>query len=871
MRNMPDAPPTKPSQGDTEYSAAAERAFSDQPPDAALEPLSHIFLAEFQKAEQDRNQTEIRWLQDLRQYKGKYDPDEEAAIGPVRSKSFVRKSRVKVKTVDSRVSDILFPAGSDKNWDVSPTPVPTVSDEERAEVVQRLTEAAQQKSAPQQDNLQAQAPGAAQPGQPGQSLPPQAPGQPSQQINAAQRQPTKEDVDAAILEVVKKSAKAMAKAIDDQLVESRYKQQALQVLHSGHLYGTGILKGPLVERKIRTKFNKTGNDWKPTQETYLVPFVDYVPLWRFYPDMNATTLEQCNFIYERHTFTPAQLFALTKNKSFSKVKIDEHMAANPEGLCNIRYFDADLKSIGDRDTKQGDSKGQYEVLERWGYIEGPKLASVGIPVPKGREQESFFSNVWMLPNGTIIKAVLQPINGITWPYHIYYFDKDETSIFGEGLCAIMRDDQKMLNAATRMMLDNGAITSGPMVEISTGLLASMDDATALAPWKVYLRNASTPGQPAVRVIELPNNIEWLTMMAKMFDNNADEVTAIPRYMSGENVNSGAAGTASGMSMLMGAVNIVIKDLISGYDEGITIPFLKALYHWNMQFNPDPLIKGDFDVHARGTASLVAKEVRARQINEFAQLVIGPLDAPFINRLKLNQQRAEALELSDIIKTEEEIEADAKDPVIQKQKQMQEEMQAALLSEQQAKAGKLVAEAEVAKAKVGELVKKLELMAAEMLKTQAETEKAQAETISKKVEAVFAALQAGGVATTTPNIAPAGDEILRSSGWVDATPEPSIAGLYVPPVQGDTNPNLPTGTVTPPLIEPQDPGFGGPDGSVTENGQPLAAGGQDAGDVQPDIAAPLDPTPPMNPTDPSLDPQTGMVGRRAGMTTARIEP
>lgn len=54
------------------------------------------------------------------------------------------------------------------------------------------------------------------------------------------------------------------------------------------------------------------------------------------------------------------------------------------------------------------------------------------------------------------QAVL--IEGVRWPYHLYYLDHDETSILGDGLASIMRDDQKMLNASIRMLLDNGAIT-----------------------------------------------------------------------------------------------------------------------------------------------------------------------------------------------------------------------------------------------------------------------------------------------------------------------------------------------------------------------------------------------------------------------------
>lgn len=796
---MSDVTQTARDEGLAEYVKTAGAAFSGALAPEHATPLGNEFLAEFTRAEADRRITEERWLQDLRQYKGKYDNDELARIGKNRSKAFVRKTRVKIKTVDSRVADLIFPSGTNKNWDIAPTPKPTISPEQQQQVLTAMAQAARQM---------------VQPGQPVPMPPPAV-------------------IEAAFAEVAKEAAKGMGKVIDDQMVEARYKQTCLAVIHSGHLYGTGILKGPLVERKVRTRFKMVDGKWTPSQEAYVIPFVDHVPLWRFYPDMSAATLEQCRFTYERHLMTHVQLFELTKRKSFEpfKQKIIDYLAANPNGLITHRYFDNELKSIGDRYSKESDTGGQYEVLERWGWVEGIKLKQAGVAVPQEREQESFFCNFWLLPSGDIIKAVLQPINGVTWPYHMYYFDKDETSIFGEGLATVMRDDQKMLNAGVRLMLDNAAITSGPMLEVMVGLLSGLDDPTDIHAWKVFLRNGQEPGNPAVRPIDLPNNLEDLERMVKMFDSNADEVTAIPRYMSGDNATSGAAGTSSGLSMLMGAVNIVIKDLLTSFDEGVTIPFIQALYHWNMQFHSDASIKGDFDIVATGSASLVAKEVRARQINEFATLANNPQDAPFIKRHKLNELRAQALELVDCVKTEDEVKQEQESEAAKAQQQLAQQMQAAQLAELQAKAAKMMAEAEHSKVRAQE--------------TLANIEQIIANTIETKVASIYAALQAGGVATNSPFIAPAGDEILRSAGFKDSTPDPSIAQLNTRPVQATD------GTV-----------------QLMNKGQQFAAQPRDGNPVTPDQVDQPQLAPSM--PQPEPQPQTGMVGLHGGIETPAIE-
>ena len=778
---------------DLQYDLAAQEAFSQEGAQekAVLESIGTRLLFEFAKAVEDRRPTEERWLKDLRQYKGQYDPEVLAKIGPKRSKTFVRKTRVKVKTLDARVEDLLFPMGTTKNWSIKNTPVPSVPDDVRKQVTQQLTQMLLSQAAQQQ-----------QPGQPQAQRPPT---------------PTKEMVDAALLEICKQAAKKMALVIEDQLTEVNYRKICKQAIHSGNLFGTGILKGPLVEKRIRSTFVHENGKWVEKSETYIVPFIDFVPLWRWYPDMGADELSKCRFAWERHQMTFADLSDLSTRKTFDKVKIIEYLKSHPRGEVTVRYIDNELKILGERTSNQGGTDGKYEVLERWGWLTGQDLKEAGLEIQTDRLHESFFSNIWMLPNGTVIKAVLQPLNGVTWPYHLYYFDKDETSIFADGMAAVMRDDQTTINAAHRLMLDNAALTAGAMLEVSTRLLSNMDN-TDIEPWKVFNRNAESPGTRAVNVLEIPSKLAELGNIADRFEDNCDEVSAIPRYMTGENVSSGAAGTSSGMSMLMGAVNIMVKDQIGNWDEGVTISFFRGLYRWNMQFHPDHSIKGDFDVMATGSASLVAREVRAQQLDQFSAMVANPMDAPFIKRANLLRQRAEAHELADVVKTEDEVESETNNELAQAQQQLQQAQQQLMMAE---------------------LEKKVALLASQAAKASAEVELILSKVTESKVASVFAALQAGGVATSQPQIAPAGDEILRSSGWKDATPNPTIAQLDTVPVQ--------------PANDPANMAQGMP-----QNTDPMTP-------AQPQEAAPM-PTQ----TAPEPQPQTGEVGLHAGIETPAIE-
>ena len=682
----------------TEYDLAAQDAFAEKSVSLDdLSPLGIRLLNEFRQAELDRQQTEQRWLKDLRQFKGIYEPDVEQGIGK-RSKAFVRKTRVKVKTVNARMMDLLFPANQDRNWSIEPTPVPSIAKELRQQIERGL-------------------------------------------MQQSQQQPSIEEVKAVIQDYVKRASAKMASAIDDQLTETKYRKVAKEVIHSGNLYGTGILKGPLVEKKTRVSYIRKGGKWQAKEEGYTVPFVDHVPLWRFYADMSATCIEDCRYTWEQHLMTRAGLLDLADRPRFDRQAIIDYVQGRPDGEYQQRFVDIELRQFGGRNALDTSKTGLYEVLERWGWVTADDLLMVGVRIPENRRHESFFAQVWMLPTGQVIKAALQPITGATFPYHFYYFDKDETSLFGEGVAAIMRDDQEMLNAGVRMLLDNAAIAAGPQLEVNVRALSNRENVNEMFPFKIWQRNGEDAQSPAIRVIDLPAHMPELTNIISMFEANADETTAIPRYMTGENVTNGAAGTASGLSMLMGASGIVLKDLVVNFDEGVTRPFVTALYRWNMRFNPDDSLKGDYDVKARGAASLVAKEVRSQTLGLFAQS-LQPEERQFIKWDELVRARAETQELGNVLKTDDEVQAEMNSPQAQQMQQMQQ-MQGQLQMAQ---------------------------LQAELEKLQAEVAKINAQAVDANVRAAYAAMQAGAVAVQNPSIAPAGDAILQSAGWRDATPD-----------------------------------------------------------------------------------------------------
>jgi hypothetical protein len=64
----------------------------------------------------------------------------------------------------------------------------------------------------------------------------------------------------------------------------------------------------------------------------------------------------------------------------------------------------------------------------------------------------------------------------------------------------------------------------------------------------------------------------------------------------------------------------------------------------MQFNFDPEIKGDLEVKARGTESLMANEVRSQRLMGFLQVASNPALAPFAKFDYIIREIAKAMDL-----------------------------------------------------------------------------------------------------------------------------------------------------------------------------------------------------------------------------------
>ena len=441
------------------------------------------------------------------------------------------------------------------------------------------------------------------------------------------------------LSPAKKAARRMEKLIHDQIEESSGASEIRNALFESALFGTGIVKGPF-------NFNKTLNRWEENEEgereyspvDVRVPRIEFVSIWDFFPDPNATNISECEYIFHRHKLNRSQLRALSRMPYFDKEAIRTCLSMGPN------YVQKDYENeLKDDQRGQEYGSGQFEVLEYWGIMDAEYAREVGMELSEDIDDlDEVQINSWVC-NGMLLRTVVNPFTPHRLPYHSFAYEKNPYSFFGIGVAENMDDSQKIMNGHARMAIDNLALSGSLIFDVDESALVG-GQSMEVYPGKVFRRQAGQPGQ-AIHGVKFPNVTQENMQMFDKFRQLADEQTGIPSYSHGQTGVQSMTRTASGMSMLLGAASLNIKTVIKNLDDFLLRPLGEAYFQWNMQFLEDKLgVVGDLEVKATGTSSLMQKEVRSQRLTTFLQTVQNPAVAPFVKINKLISELAYSLDL-----------------------------------------------------------------------------------------------------------------------------------------------------------------------------------------------------------------------------------
>ena len=575
-----------------------------------------------------------RWLEDEDQYNGK-DPGARMAsqmmtsvqegypvtskdAKPHRSTVFIGMTRQKTNAAEARVADILLPT-DDRNWGIDPTPDPKLMDMATSETM-AMDEMGQQMVDPQT------------------------------------QQPVKHsDVAKTVMEEAKKKARAMQTIITDQLVECDYLAELRKVIHDSAVLGTGIVKGPIVTNKMRKA-------WQP----YTDGFGETVHQFIYMEELNPSSfrvdprnvwadpacgenIHDGKGIFERQVMTPKQVRELKKQPGYMKEQLRRVLEEGPKRSATME----EMRDETDRDY----ANQVFECWEYWGEIDSEDLKNSGVEFDDEDDVLESYSACVVMINNTVVKVYLNPLDSGELPYDFYIWEKVSGSCWGYGIPYLMRSQQKVLNASWRMLMDNQGVSSGPQIVVKPSVVTPADKQWQLSARKLWFATDDVSNvRDAFTAFEFNSHQNELSGIIKMANELADQETGVPMMLQGSQ-GGNTPDTVGGMQLLMNNTNVVLRRLDKQFDDMVTKPHIRRYYDYNMAFNENEDVKGDFNVMARGSSALLVRDVQNQSILNLLAAGANPVYGMYLDSQKLFERalQAQHIDPKEVFKSEAEIE------------------------------------------------------------------------------------------------------------------------------------------------------------------------------------------------------------------------
>lgn len=617
--------------------ADEERA---QQQDASQQPvmtsLASYIRNQFDIQKRHRNSGNAGWtdrlLRALRVFKGQYDPTQLAEIRKFGgSEVYARIIAMKCRGASSLLRDVYL--SPDRPWGLDPTPDPDIPDAVMQSIQQLVqVELATMAQAGQEPNID------------------------------MVRDRTTQLVEAA-RQAAKKRAKGRTKLaedkIDEILIEGGFYKALSEFLADLPLFPFAVIKGPFV-KIVPTVEWQNGQPVVTQKPRLMWKRVSPFDIW-WTPGISDI---EDGAVIERDRITRAELNDLLDLPGYNHDAIRKVLDEYGRGGLNEDWDASDTeRAVNEsRENPHVNESGMISILEFHGNVQGRMLLEWGMDEAQVEDpMRDYFVQAWLIGQ-YVIKVQMSPSPRKRHPYFITSFEKVPGTVVGNGLPDILEDIQDVCNASLRALVNNLSISSGPQVVVNDDRLAPDEDGEELYPWKRWHVQTDPMGNnaaPPITFFQPNSNAQELLGVYQKFSEIADEISAIPRYLSGASAG-GAGRTASGLAMLMGNASKVLQTVASNIDRDVLDPLLRQLLDMLLLTDATGMLQGDETIKVMGVSVAVQKETqRSRQL-EFLQITANPIDSQIVGpkgRATLLRSVSETLGLpgAEIVPSEDEVE------------------------------------------------------------------------------------------------------------------------------------------------------------------------------------------------------------------------
>ena len=540
---------------------------------------------------------DYRLLMAMRVFNGQY---EAAQLSDIRkfggSEVYARVVGTKARGATALLRDVYF--NNERPWSLRATPNPALPDDILGSIKALVTQEAQTM---------------AQAGQP---------------VDSGMVRQRAMQLTSAAMEATRNRAVAEAEkaelALDDILIEGEFYQALAEFLVDLPLFPYACLKGPVVKMSSEVTWVNGAAQIVEKPKMFWERVSPFDVYWL--PGVSAIARSD---IIHRLRWTRQDLNDLIGLPGWDEEAVRNAVREYDKGLRDwLDSTDATRAMQEGREDPGTNRSNMIDAVNFHGAVQGKMLMEIGFTAAEVPDEDRDYQVECWIVGKFILKVQLTPTPRARHPFYISSFEKVPGTPVGNALPDMLSDIEDVANASLRALVNNMAMASGPQVVIMGNRFAPTENLDEIYPWKRWI-GADEPGQqsiPAVAFYQPQSNASELLGIYQKMTEISDEISAIPRYITGSGAPGGAGRTASGLSMLMGNASKQLQQVASNVDIDVINETLMALYDMVMLTGAEGLeLRGDENIEVRGAATVMAKEAeRTRQL-EFLQLTANPID------------------------------------------------------------------------------------------------------------------------------------------------------------------------------------------------------------------------------------------------------
>lgn len=498
--------------------------------------------------------------------------------------AYVNLSAMKAGVVQAFLMETLVQA-STLPFTIRPTPVPTLSESSRYEILAQL----------QQEVFQNNFTGDLQ-----------------ELVRGLKRTMLRKEYEHA-----ERAAEAMEKLMIDQCLEGHWNTAMFGFSTDFTVYPFAVLHGPVPVRRPRMQW---AGDKLVTKMETLYEFYSVSP-WDFWYSPDSPDTQRGTGVFIRQRWTRQRLLEAAKMKSYIQDNIIK-VLEDVEGYNqNLKWMSPNPEQPDFELATWANCSSTIDVLIHYGYFSGKELREYKI---NNVEDTEFYNAMVTIVNGVTIQVVIPPNPNLNIrPVHTASFYKTQDRIPSFSIPQRIRDVERCYLTTLRYLISNASSSSGPITEADYSRLSKYmtdEDLGKLIPNTVYLSDSELGNSnPALRFYSIPSVMSQYMSVLQYFMDMVDRISNIPAALHGTAQGSGVNRTFRGAAMLQGNATKSIKAAIGNIDHFVFEPMGQLLYNYNMIYHKDESIKGDCKVLAQGSTGLLQREIDRQNSYEILQL------------------------------------------------------------------------------------------------------------------------------------------------------------------------------------------------------------------------------------------------------------